>query len=94
METTTTTTAPTTARKTGKKVERTPLKAICKALKVDPKTARRRLRKASGLSFHGSRERWTFTEAQAAKIREILKPTPEGKKTAAAPKATDEPTKQ
>lgn len=69
-ETTTTTEAP--ARKV-RKIERTPLKSICGSLKIDPKAARRLLRKSPGLSFHGSRERWTFTEAQAEKVRELLK---------------------
>jgi len=96
METTTTTNAPAASTKpakavrTGKKIERTPLKAICKALRIEPKAARRKLRKAAGLSFHAARERWTFTEAQAAKVREILKP---GKAKPEA-KAADEPTKQ
>lgn len=75
METTTATTtaAPKTApRKTGKKSEKVALKTICAQLKIDPKAARRKLRKAE-LSFHGAKERWIFTEAQAAKVREILK---------------------
>lgn len=71
METNTATT-PTTP-KAARKVERTALKSICAKLGMDPKAARRKLRKSAGLSFHGSRERWTFTEAQAEKVREILK---------------------
>lgn len=65
---TTTTEAP-----KARKAERTPLKSICGSLRIDPKAARRLLRKSPGLSFHGSRERWTFTDAQAEKVREILK---------------------
>lgn len=92
MENTSTTTTPaTTPKRVARKVERTPLKAICKQLRVEPKAARRVLRKAAGLSFHGSRERWTFTEAQAAKVREILRP---GKAPKAAAPAADEQTKQ
>lgn len=85
------------APRKARKVERTPLKTICASLRIDPKAARRLLRKASGLSFHGARERWTFTEAQAAKVREILKESeiertkPAKGKTAkaAAPTAAD-----
>lgn len=74
---TTTTTTPTKApRKTGKKAERVALKTICSQMKIDPKAARRKLRKAE-LSFHGERERWTFTEAQAAKVKEVLKSSKE-----------------
>lgn len=83
MENTTTTTEAPAARKTGKKIERTVLKTICATLKIDPKAARRKLRKA-GFSWHGSRERWSMTEAQAAKVREILK---ESDIERAAPKA-------
>lgn len=71
----TTTPATTTANEAprkARKVERTPLKTICGQLKIDPKAARRKLRKA-GFTWHGSRERWTMTEAQATKVREILK---------------------
>jgi hypothetical protein len=35
------------------------------------KAARRKLR-AAAPSFHGKRERWTFTPAQAKQAREIL----------------------
>lgn len=89
METTSTTsTAPATApRKTGKKAERTPLKALCKQLRIEPKAARRKLR-AAKFSWHGHRERWTMTEAQLARAKEILKPTPAAKK--AKPEAAPE----
>lgn len=73
METTTTTT--TAAAKPAakpRKIEKIALKTICSQLKIEPKAARRKLR-ASELSFHGEGERWVFTEAQAAKVREILK---------------------
>jgi hypothetical protein len=83
MENTTTTSAP---RKTGKKVERLVLKTICSSLRIDPKAARRKLRKA-GFSWHGSRERWTMTEAQATKVREILKESDIERAAKAAPKA-------
>lgn len=36
-----------------------PLKAVCAGLKVDPRSARRRLRKA-GLAGHEARDRWSF----------------------------------
>lgn len=84
METQTTTPTPVTKRaprKTGKKASKPPvadgkktaLKTICGALKIEPKAARRKLR-AAGLGFHGKRERWMFTPAQATKVRELLKP--------------------
>jgi hypothetical protein len=50
----------------------TPLKALCAKLKIEPRLARRKLR-AADLAFHGKRERWTFTAAQAAKVTEILR---------------------
>lgn len=88
METTTTTTTDTTpanaTRKVTRKAERIPLKAICAKLRLEPKAARRKLRKASGLSFHAAKERWTFTESQAAKVREILKPSKAAAKPAPA----------
>lgn len=87
METTTTTSTPATApRKTGKKTERIPLKALCKTLRIEPKATRRKLR-AAKFSWHASRERWTMTEAQAARAREILKPSKAPK--AAAPAADE-----
>lgn len=49
----------------------TPLKVICAKLKIEPRLARRKLR-AAELAFHGKRERWIFTAAQAAKATEIL----------------------
>jgi hypothetical protein len=49
----------------------TPLKTICAKLKIEPRLARRKLR-AADLAFHGKRERWIFTPAQAAKATEIL----------------------
>lgn len=87
-ETTATTPAAKPARKTAKKVakvakpaklvkkadpkEGTPLKTICAKLKIEPRLARRKLR-AADLAFHGKRERWVFTAAQAAKATEILR---------------------
>jgi hypothetical protein len=50
----------------------TPLKSICAKLRIEPRLARRKLR-AANLAFHGKRERWTFTPAQAAKATEILR---------------------
>lgn len=47
------------------------LKTICAKLKIEPRLARRKLR-AANLAFHGKRERWNFTAAQAAKATEIL----------------------
>lgn len=67
-----TTTESTPAARAPRKIERTPLKTICASLRIEPKAARRKLR-AAGLSFHAARERWTFTESQAARVREILK---------------------
>lgn len=81
--------APTKApRKTGKRAEKIALKSICSQLRIEPKAARRTLRKA-GLSFHSPKERWVMTEAQAQKVRDILKPpkTP-------AKKVADAPTQQ
>lgn len=77
-------TAPAKApRKTGKKAaavkaaKRTDgklaLKTLCAQLKIEPKAARRKLR-AAKLSFHDHRDRWFFTEAQAARVREVLRP--------------------
>jgi len=65
------------AKSTAKLVKKTdsdgtPLKAICAKLKIEPRLARRKLR-AADLAFHGKRERWTFTAAQAAKVTEILR---------------------
>lgn len=85
MDTTEATTTPATKRaprKTGKKAPvvktatvkadgKIALKSICKDLKIEPKAARRKLRKAD-LSFHGKRERWSFAPGQATKVREIL----------------------
>lgn len=51
---------------------KTPLKTICAKLGVEPKLARRKLRKA-GLTFHSHRDRWMFTPTQADKAREIIK---------------------
>ena len=49
------------------------LKTICQELKLDPKAARVKLRRAS-LGFHDSANRWEFTAAQADKVREVLAP--------------------
>lgn len=88
-ETTAATPAPKAARKPAKKAAKqakstaklvkksdpkdgTPLKTICAKLKIEPRLARRKLR-AADLAFHGKRERWVFTPAQAAKATEILR---------------------
>ena len=47
------------------------LKSILAKLKIDGRPARRKLR-ASGLKFHGHRERWTFSPAQAKQVTAIL----------------------
>lgn len=77
-----------TPRKTGKTVAKAPakskaaptngkgkiaLKTICSNLKVEPKAARRKLRK-SELAFHALKDRWMFTAAQAERVKEILQP--------------------
>lgn len=62
-----------TSAKRVPKTDKTPLKTVCAQLKVDPKAARRKLRKA-GPAFHGKRERWMLTPAQVAKVKEILRP--------------------
>lgn len=49
------------------------LKSICSKLQIEPRAARRKLRNAD-LGFHDHRDRWSFTEKQAEKVREILKP--------------------
>lgn len=73
METNTdTTTSKPAARRIVK--EKTALKSLCSQLRIEPKAARRTLRKA-GLSFHGMRERWIFTPKQLEQAREILKPS-------------------
>lgn len=59
---------PSTSNNSGK----TPLKSICQKLKIEPKAARRKLRKA-GLAFHAKRDRWLFTPAQAERVTELLK---------------------
>lgn len=100
METTTNTAPATTSpKKVTKKAERTVLKTICASLRIDPKAARRRLRKA-GFSWHGSRERWTMNAAQEAKVREILKESdiervkPAAKRAPSARKVTAAPAQQ
>lgn len=85
METQTEASTKTAPRKTGRKSEKIALKSICSQLRIEPKAARRTLRKSS-LSFHGAKERWVFTEAQAQKVRDILKP-PKAAKKSAAPEA-------
>lgn len=59
------------ARRVTKSEAGIPLKKICTELKLEPKAARRKLR-AAALSFHGNRERWVFSPAQAKQAREIL----------------------
>lgn len=48
------------------------LKSICQDLKMEPKAARRKLRKA-GLSFHAKKERWVIPAAQVPKVKEVLR---------------------
>lgn len=65
--------APTPSPETAKST--IPLKRICTELKIDPKLARRKLRKA-GLAFHTKRERWEVeagSDAETA-IRNCLNP--------------------
>jgi hypothetical protein len=56
----------------------TPLKRICQELKIDPKTARRKLRaywrKQDSDLAHTLRNRWSGDEAYAKQIRAILSP--------------------
>lgn len=89
METNTeaTSTKPAAARK-AVKVEKTALKSLCSQLRIEPKVARRRLRKAK-FSWHGSRERWMMTPKQVEAAREILKPAKPAAK--AAKPAADKP---
>lgn len=75
--------ADSTAKKGPKKVAKTngakpvsdgvALKVLCKELKVDPRLARRKLRKAE-ISGHDARDRWTFKPGSSAltKAREVL----------------------
>ncbi len=64
---------------TTKKVVKTtsnliPLKKICQELKLDPKMARRTLRGSKPMmKIHDAKGRWEFTEAQAKKVRAVLK---------------------
>lgn len=60
------------ARKTSTKSAPVVLKSICKDLNMEPKAARRKLRKA-GLSFHSAKERWVIPAAQVAKVKETLR---------------------
>jgi len=50
-----------------------PLKALCRELGVDPRLARRKLRRAS-ISGHDPRNRWSFKKDSAvlSKAREVL----------------------
>lgn len=49
------------------------LKTLCQQLKIDPRMARRKLRKAD-ISGHDARDRWTFKPGSTAltKAREVL----------------------
>lgn len=49
------------------------LKSICSQLRIEPKKARRILRKA-GFSWHDLGERWRMTDAQAQRVRDTLRP--------------------
>lgn len=66
-----------TAKKVAKKVEKrsglTPLKALCKTLRIDPRLARRVLRADKAMvKVHEAKGRWEFTEAQAKKAKAVL----------------------
>lgn len=61
--------APSTATTPGKIA----LKTLCQELKLDPKAARVKLRRAK-LGFHDATNRWEFTATQADKVREVLAP--------------------
>lgn len=51
-----------------------PLKTLCSQLKVDPRSARRKLRKAK-INGHTARDRWTFKAGSPSltKAREALR---------------------
>jgi hypothetical protein len=70
----------TTAKKTAPKKVSTkstdgliPLKTLCKDLEIDPRMARRKLRKAK-ISGHDARDRWSFKKGSPSydKAREAL----------------------
>ncbi len=66
----------TTAKKVAKKTTSNliPLKKICQDLKLDPKMARRTLRSSKPMmKIHDAKGRWEFTDAQAKKVRAVLK---------------------
>jgi hypothetical protein len=76
-QTTTSTTPVAPPRKPTKKAtaprgEKLPLKKVCSSLKIDPKTARRILRKQK-LGFHDLGNRWELTPSQASKVKEVLR---------------------
>jgi hypothetical protein len=52
--------------------ERTPLKKVCASLKIDPKTARRVLRREN-FPFHELGNRWDLTDAQTKRVKEVLR---------------------
>lgn len=54
--------------------ETVPLKTLCSQMKVDPRTARRRLRKAK-ITGHDARDRWSFKKGSPAfeKAREAIR---------------------
>jgi hypothetical protein len=70
--------APVAAQTEAPATNETPLKRICQELKIDPKTARRKLRaywrKQDSDLAHTLRNRWSGDESYAAQIRAILAP--------------------
>jgi len=67
------------------------LKTICAQLKIEPRLARRRLRASK---FEAREGRWSFTPAQAAQVKALLKDTPADRAPAPkakAPKAAKKP---
>lgn len=64
------------AKKVEKKNDEVPLKTICSQMKIEPRDARRRLRKAK-IAGHDTRERWVFKKGSSAleKAKEALRPS-------------------
>lgn len=60
------------AAKPARTTDRIPLKKVCGPLKIDPKTARRILRKQK-LAFHDLGNRWDLTDSQAKRVKEALR---------------------
>jgi hypothetical protein len=88
METTTTNEAPAKQQRKAVRIEKTALKTLCSQLRIEPKAARRKLRKA-GFSWHGLRERWMMTPKQLEQARNILKPPKPAKPAKAKPESSE-----